>query len=287
MKGRISLLLALIFVFSPVGCARKTNETEARTDTLESLLLDLNGEDIGCIQWLIDIENRPSAGEVATIINSAMAHTVDREPMTPDGSETDVVWGLDIFIGDPNADGWSGDDAFHLYAGLTENLVEVFGGDNLPDGRIWVEDKALYQLIRTMMDTPDGEIDQRAYEAYKDSVDSYLAQAPDYVDGVTARRELIGFTLEAENEKLGAEVYTINDVCIVDPPEKAPQLLAGGAYVDSRLRIHGDGEAEQNNLVVVDGQPVGFVSWEFLNHGGLDQFSAKEELIAAVQGGNL
>lgn len=256
-------------------------------ETLEAFLANLKGEDIAHVSWFMHQESQPSNEEIALLLNAAAAHTVEHGEMTGNGSETDVIWSLDIYIGDPNAGGWSSDDALHLFANQEENIVEVFGGSNLPDGTLWVEDAPLYQLVRTVNDTPDSEIDQAAYEVYRTEVDGYLADMPAYYSGIGAdvHRELTGFTLAERNERLDAEVYRIACVCIVDPPEtgKVMQLLAGGAYIDSQMRVHEDGNGVNNLLVAVDGQPIGFTGWENLEYGSLDFFETREALIEAVR----
>lgn len=266
----------------------------AGAKTLEELLSVIRGEDFACVSWLVDTtaNPRPSDSEVAALLRNAADHlTPNRQALTLNGSDTDVIWSLDVYLGDPDAGGWSGDDALHLFAGLEENVVEIFGGANLPEGRVWAEDEALYQLVRTSMDTLDGEIDQEAYERYKPYVDQFLASLDDYSNwpdtGVTVRREVTSFHAEVRDERLGAALYPIGRVSIVDPPEQAPRLLAGGAYVDSRLRLHEDGNGTRGVLATVDGKSVGFVYYSFLEEDGLDNYETKEALIEAVQSGRV
>ena len=250
---------------------------------MQAFLAELHGDDIAEVDWLIDAENKPANTEVATLIRNAMKNgTVSYEPLTDDGYLT-VIWWLEIRIADKDT-GWDADDILYIRAGLDENVVLIDGGANLPEGPIWVKDEELYRLVRTSMDTPDNTtIDAAAFAAYRDIVDIYLAQVP-YASTIveSSRRELLGFYLAAEREDLGAKIYCINTVTIVEPAEKAPYLLAGGAYVDSQLRIHGDGES--NLLVVVDDEPVGFVNWMWLElDRGLENCRSKEDLIRAAQ----
>lgn len=256
-------------------------------ETLEAFLANLKGEDIAHVSWFMHQESQPSNEEIALLLNAAAAHTVEHGEMTGNGSETDVIWSLDIYIGDPNAGGWSSDDALHLFANQDENIVEIFGGANLPKGTVWVEDGPLYQMVRTVNDSPDGEIDHAAYARYKTEVDGYLSDMPVYYSTMDAdiHRELTGFSLKAENERLNAEIYCISCVCIVDPPEtqNVLRLMAGGSYIDSQMRVHEDGNGVNNLLVAVDGRAVGFINWENLEYGSMDQFETKEALIEAVQ----
>lgn len=263
--------------------------------TLEELLSIIQAEDIALVDWMVDTEvnPRPSDSEVAAILRGAADYlTRDHELLTVNGSATDVIWSLDIYLGDPGAGGWSGDDALYLFAGLEENVVEIFGGASLPEGRVWAEDETLYQLVRTSLDTPGGgEIDQEAYEKYRPCVEQFLASLDDYSGwpdaGVTVRRELTSFQAKARDERLGAALYPIGFVTIVDPPEQAPRLLAGGAFVDSRLCLHEDDSGTRGILVTVDGEAVGFAYYDFLWEDSLDNYETTEALIEAVRSGTI
>lgn len=301
----MALLLAFLVLAGALsGCGQRGEETAENTppqdalpdggavsqpETWETFLKNLEGDDIALVDWLVDVENKPSGDEVAALLRAAAAHPADRDGTPPDGS-SGVSWSLTVYIGDPGSESYDWDNALRLTAfSQEENLVEIRGGDHLPQGHAWVEDAPLYQLVRTMMDTPDGEIDQAAYELYKAEVDGYLADLPAYYSTIDAdiHRELTRFSLEAESERLNAQLYLIGCVCIVDPPEKAGQLLAGGAYIDSQMRVAEDGNGAYNILVAVDGRAVGFTGWESLEYGSLDQFETKEELIETVERGRL
>lgn len=258
-------------------------ETPAPAETLETLLAGLTAEEIGSVSWGGPNEC-VTAEELAPMLREAAKHTVDYDRLAANGA-TPSVWWLDFYVGDKGQDGYSGEYAVHLYAGLEENLVEVSAGGNLPEGRLCLEDKALYQRLRTQNDKPDGEIDQEAYAAYRETVDAYLARSLPEKDGVTFTRELTSFRQVAEAPELGALVYCVATVLSSNPPEKVLVTLSGGAYVDSQLRA--SGENEQNNLVVVDGVPIGFVSWGWLEFDGLTKYATAEELIATVKTGNL
>lgn len=248
-----------------------------------AFLKNLQGSDIANVGWLMERADEHSAEEIAALLRAATASIVSHDDLTLNGSATDIVWTLDMHVGDSDATEWSGEDALHLYAGLEEDVVEIFGGANLPEGRIHVKDHALYQLIRTMMDTPDpGVQDQAAYDAYESTIADFLAQSTYTADGSRVRQELTGFFLVAQNTAIGAKLYQVSSVGIVNPPEQAPQLLSGGAYVDSQLRIHGG--VLNNILVVVENTPIGFVNWEWLEiDKGLESCHTQEDLFDAVQ----
>lgn len=177
-----------------------------------------------------------------------------------------------------------------LYAGLTENLVEIdLEGGNWKD--LWVDDPELYQLVRTVNDQ-DYQIDREALAAYQEAVDAYLLATDDWANweeyGWEEPRvythELIGFRLVDQSQALNAQVYSIYDVYVTDPPEKAALYLAGGCYLDSQLRYHSvSSDPTGLFLVAVDGKAAGFAPWEWLHEdGGLAQYNSKEELLAGL-----
>jgi len=114
-----------------------------------------------------------------------------------------------------------------------------------------------------------------------------LGELTFYGDDIRVERKLYSFTFEYAVERLGAEVYYLQTVCIVDPAEEVGRLLIGGAYLDSQMRAfdtHGP-----SYLVVVDGEPLGFTYWDVAADGKLmktnmdgsrSEFESKEELIA-------
>lgn len=257
-------------------------------ETLAQLLTGLKAEDIGHISWTGAEENAPTEEELAGLVRSAMEHPLDHDGLTMNGSDSDVVWTLDFYLGEKDQSAWSGDDAIHLFTGLEENIVEIFGGNHLPSGRVWVEDEALYRRIRTQHDAPAGEIDEAAYAAYREGVEAYLDQMFPNLDerfpdeeGVTVSWTLTGFREVQARPELDAKVYEVGAVFTADPPERAPHIIAGGAYVDSKLRIHG---ALWANLLVTAGdRPLGFKSWEWLDiDGGLNQYDTVKALAADV-----
>lgn len=115
--------------------------------------------------------------------------------------------------------------------------------------------------IRSFLRVP---IDRAAYEKYRDFVEDHYDRDMEErnrrakMEGgwSTSGWELVYFQKEGENADLGLEVYRMEKVNTVDPPEMAPQCIAGGAWVDSQLRIHG-WDWKCTYLGVVDGEPVG------------------------------
>ena len=197
-----------------------------------------------------------------------------------------MVWTLDCYLAPKDQETYSGDDALYLQAGLEENVVEVFGGANLPGGRLHLESEALYQFLRTSLDTPD-DIDQEAYAACKALTDAYydarLAQVS--ADGGFVGWELTGFREADDEAALDARAYAISAAFYTDPPEGALRLLAGGMYVDSSLRAHGL-DWQRVYLVTIGGEPAWVLrqDWEGTeaDSDSLGGFASAEELLAAL-----
>lgn len=261
----------------------------AHRNTADQALLErlanLTAEDIGYVSWYGSNEP-PTAEELAELLRQAAEHPVDHDSLTLNGSATDVVWTLDCYLAPKDQETYSGDDALYLQAGLEENVVEVFGGANLPGGRLHLESEALYQLLRTSLDTPD-DIDQEAYAACKALTDAYydarLAQVS--ADGGFVGWELTGFREADDEAALDARAYAISAAFYTDPPEGALRLLAGGMYVDSSLRAHGL-DWQRVYLVTIGGEPAGVLrqDWEGTEADSdpLGGFSSTEALWAAL-----
>ena len=261
----------------------------AHRNTADQALLErltnLTAEDIGYVSWYGSNEP-PTAEELAELLRQAAEHPIDHDSLTLNGSATDVVWTLDCYLAPKDQETYSGDDALYLQAGLEENVVEVFGGANLPGGRLHLESEALYQLLRTSLDTPD-DIDQEAYAACKALTGAYydarLAQVS--ADGGFVGWELTGFREADDETALDARAYAISAAFYTDPPEGALRLLAGGMYVDSSLRAHGL-DWQRVYLVTIGGEPAGVLrqDWEGTeaDSDSLGGFASVEELRAAL-----
>ena len=261
----------------------------AHRNTADQALLErlanLTAEDIGYVSWYGSNEP-PTAEELAELLRQAAEHPIDHDSLTLNGSATDVVWTLDCYLAPKDQETYSGDDALYLQAGLEENVVEVFGGANLPGGRLHLESEALYQLLRTSLDTPD-DIDQEAYAACKALTDAYydarLAQVS--ADGGFVGWELTGFREADDEAALDARAYAISAAFYTDPPEGALRLLAGGMYVDSSLRAHGL-DWQRVYLVTIGGEPAGVLRQDWTgttaDNDPLGGFTSVEDLRAAL-----
>lgn len=242
--------------------------------TLRDYLLDLTPSEIGYVSWA-GVNEAPTAEALLPMVQRACEHPVETEPFLE-------YWNMEFYVGDRNAGTWNGDDAIHLRVGLTEPVIRISGGRNLPDGDLYAADEELYRLLRTMYDTKPRGVDEVAYALYRDWLDPLLTEPEVLPLAVRVDRELTGLTLADYSPTLNAQAYSLDIVWHVEPKEKAFDLIAGGALVDSELNIHGM-NASSRYLIVVDGQPVGFVGWWFLQNGTLDeQFQSRDALIEAV-----
>ena len=253
--------------------------TPASEPDWEGILVELQPEDILRIRSDL-MDQTLSPEELAPLVREAMGHPVEYR-VKENGD--DQIWSLHLTL---RVGGDWRDGETTLYAGLEEDLV----GISLPDKFFWVEDAALYRPVRTSMDTPP-DIDQAAYEDYGDFIrahyDRDMAQRNQQAEeglpgdpGWTASGwELHVLRLAAEREDLGVWVYDLRAVNYLDPLELAPYRVAGGAYVDSRLAIHG-WDWKYTYLAVVDGETVGvFYLTEELD---MDQFTTRQEFLDMV-----
>ena len=224
-------------------------------DLLLELLAGLEGTDIGSVSWY-GSNQEPDAGMLATLLREGAERSV---PAPTDAPYATTVWILDCYLAPAGQDTYSSDDALHLTAGLAENVVEVFGGGHLPGGRVWLESGELYQLLRTSCDS-EGVINETYYEKYRDLVDGYYdSQLEEVRDSGYVSWELTEFAGvlgTTKEDGKGAVAFRMKAAFRTDPPELAPQQLAGGAYVDSQLRVHGL-DWQSVYLVALDDEPVG------------------------------
>jgi len=238
--------------------------------SIQEYLSDLMAMDIKSISWPVDTGDHPTKQEVVSALKSAARKGTEE---APNGAEGPMLWYLELHT----TTQWSPDDTIYLYAGLEENLVKLVTGDHLPGNTFWMKDEALYQLIRTSMDTPDGPIDEVAYTKYQSTIDLFVNSFATSPAGITRQPQLNKFYLCAENTALNAQAYAVDVLGIVTPAEKAYVLLAGGQYVDSQLRIHSLNS--DSCLVVLDGQVKGFYSREWVEDN-LASYESKLDLLA-------
>ena len=204
---------------------------------LSEFLKTLQYEDIGHMDWVMG--DSITAKDVVTALNSAASNLVQHEPMN---FGTTKFWSLDLFVGDPNATGWSGKDGIHLYAGLEENIVEISTGENLPRGPIWVESAELYSFVRHSSDYEEI-IDEAAFAQFETILRSQMdkmlvsmsASLGDYTGYELTRFNRI-WRYETQSGSI-VELYDFNYALL---PETIESIVwAGGMYLDSQLRVQG------------------------------------------------
>lgn len=136
---------------------------------------------------------------------------------------------------------------------------EATGRDGLPAGTLYLENQELFQLVRTSSDY-EGFINETYYEKYQDIVDGYfdsrLEEVKDagYVSWELS--EFLGVLGTTKQDGKGVVAFQMKAAFSTDPPELAPDRIAGGAYVDSQLRVHGL-DWQNVYLVTLDGEPMG------------------------------
>lgn len=220
--------------------------------SLTALLTGLQKGDVGEYTWGGQEETYICPDDLAELLRTAAASPLERDSLGEN-----ILWTLDVPI--IPAGNYSGRGTLHLSAGLEENVVEVSGRDGLPAGTLYLENQELYQLVRTSSDY-GGFINETYYEKYQDIVDGYfdsrLEEVKDagYVSWELS--EFLGVLGTTKQDGKGAIAFRMKAAFSTDPPELAPDRIAGGAYVDSQLRAHGL-DWQNVYLVTLDGEPMG------------------------------
>ena len=241
-------------------------EKETLTDVLETL----QSVDISLVEQNL---SRGAVLDTQTLVNA-----LNRVSQIADPSEDtiDYVWHANVLLKEERLY----DCCITLKAGMQENLVEI----SLGKERICVLDEELYWMVRRNQNVQTLGIDWEAYDKYRPYVDACLKPEWEVMDGIMEQvsLELAGFRCMHSSEAIGAELYEIEVVVNADSIEAARYFCAGGAFIDSRLGVHGIGAYKY--LVVVDGEPAGYSDWSIF-YGPEDQgrfeekFCTKEALI--------
>lgn len=253
------------------------DSNEEKQDSWESFLSSIQGEDIGNPGWSIYREN-PTNEELAQYLQNAASCQTD----SSEEAFGDVIWTLDMYVDAPPDDELDYEHLLSLTAGFQENLVRIWGGDTLPDGIFYVDDSELYWLVRSINDS-DTFIDEAALSAYQDTIDQYIAYEQSRINNPAITVELLSVKERVNQSDIGVEVYTIGTVWTSDSPEELLKSMAGGAYFDSQLRLHPDGNAAMSSMLVINKTPVGFISWEALDEIESQDFSSGEELLNSMK----
>lgn len=220
--------------------------------SLSALLTGLQKGEVGEYTWRGLDDQYIYPDDLAELLRTAAASPLERDSLGEN-----ILWSLDVPI--IPAANYSGRGILHLSAGLEENVVEVSGRDGLPAGTLYLENQKLYQLVRTGRDY-EGFINETYYEKYRDIVDNYfdsrLEEVKDagYVSWELS--EFLGVLGTTKQDGKGVVAFQMKAAFSTDPPELAPDRIAGGAYVDSQFRAHGL-DWQNVYLVTLDGEPMG------------------------------
>lgn len=296
-KGHFSFLIVLLLCISLAGCKAETPGKGAEEETAdagqtvtgsnsnneeeqvswESFLASIQAEDIGYPSWSINRTN-PTDEELAQYLQNAASCQTD----SSEEAFGDVIWTLDMYVDAPPDDELDYEHLLSLTAGFQENLVGIWGGSALPDGKIYVDDSELYWLVRTINDT-DAHIDEDALSAYQATIDQYIAEEQSRINDPAITVELLSVKERVAQSDIGVEVYSIGTVWTSDSPEALLKSMAGGAYFDSQLRLHPGGNSSMSYMLVIDKTPVGFLTWEALEEIESQDFTSGEELLNSIK----
>lgn len=295
-KKCFTFLVALLFCISLAGCRAEapgkgmeeetadadqtvtgSNSDQEEQVSWESFLASIQVEDIGYPSWSINRTN-PTDEELAQYLQNAASRQTDYSA----DRFGDIVWTLYMYVDAPQEDALDEKHQLNLEAGFQENLVGIWGGSALPDGKIYVDDSELYWLVRTINDS-DAHIDEDALSAYQAAIDQYIVEEQICIHDPSITAELLSVKECFERSDIGVEVYSIGTVWTSDSPEALLKGMAGGAYIDSELRLHPDGNSSMSYMLVINKTPVGFLSWEVLEEIESQDFASGEELLNSIK----
>lgn len=253
------------------------NKNSEEQVSWESFLASIHAEDIGYPNWPINRTN-PTDEELAQYLQNAASCQTDYSA----DRFGDIIWTLNMYVDAPPEDELDAKHQLSLEAGFQENLVGIWGGSALPDGKIYVDNSELYWLVRTINDT-DAYIDQDVLSAYQVTIEQYIAEEQSRINNPAITVELLSLKERVDRSDIDVDVYTIGTVWTSDTPEALLKSMAGGAYFDSELRLHPDGNSSMSYMLVIDKTPVGFLTWEALEEIESQEFTSGEELLNSIK----
>ncbi len=262
MKKMRTLSFCFFICFALVGCSFNTQtDTQSNKGSVvwETFLSSIQGGDIRNPSWSIYREN-PTNDEIAQYLRDSAACQTNSSDETF-GSH---IWTLDMYVNAPSEDEWDYDHILILSAGFQEDLVRISGGDALPEGIFYVEDSELYWMVRCINDY-ETSIDASALSTYQNIIEAYIAEEKIKYDNPAVKVDLVSLKERINRSDIGVVAYSIGIVLTSDTLEDLMLYMAGGAYFDSLLRLHPDGNSARSTMLVINGTPVGFLSWEALD----------------------
>ncbi len=243
-KPRTAVAAAIVVVLAAalcIGCTftgAKKDETAAEPDTIAGYMAAITADDI--TDW--DVAQYPNItlGRLVTAMNDAAAYEITAEEALGYGQDGQM-WSISV-----PTDGHELMLSCGNLGGIVHviDLSAVLSSDAVPPERLeaYFRHDTLYDLVRHSRDY-DEFIDQASYEEFKPQIDAVMQQTLDNYatnPGKFTAYQLTRFTKVwqyATGDGNRADVYRF-DYALV--PEKPLEIgWAGGAYLDSQMRMQG------------------------------------------------
>lgn len=243
-KPRTAVTAAIAVVLAAalcIGCTftgAKKDETAAEPDTIAGYMAAITADDI--TDW--DVAQYPNItlGRLVTAMNDAAAYEITAEEALGYGQDGQM-WSISV-----PTDGHELMLSCGNLGGIVHviDLSAVLSSDAVPPERLeaYFRHDTLYDLVRHSRDY-DEFIDQASYEEFKPQIDAVMQQTLDNYatnPGKFTANQLTRFTKVwqyATGDGNRADVYRF-DYALV--PEKPLEIgWAGGAYLDSQMRMQG------------------------------------------------
>lgn len=233
--------------FDPMG--REDSDRRAYLKPLYDAdeLSAMEGEE-ALVTWLATLRpaevsctnDNVSIGTIVAALNEAPVRTTVVH--TSFGHTEDAFWSLTLYVDFDGSAKKSTENAINLYAGLTENIVEISCGESLPQGCIWLEDETLYQIVRHSKDYEEI-IDENAFSLFETiltkQMETHLASMSENL-GNYIGYELTRFNCVWRYENPDGSVVELYDFDYALLPESIESITwAGGMRLDSQLRVQG------------------------------------------------
>ncbi len=243
-KPRTAVAAAIVVVLAAALCiactftGAKKDETAAEPDTIAGYMAAITADDI--TDW--DVAQYPNItlGRLVTAMNGAAAHEITAEEALGYGQDGQM-WSISV-----PTDGHELMLSCGNLGGIVHviDLSAVLSSDAVPPERLeaYFRHDTLYDLVRHSRDY-DEFIDQASYEEFKPQIDAVMQQTLDNYatnPGKFTAYQLTRFTKVwqyATGDGNRADVYRFDYALM---PEKPLEIgWAGGAYLDSQMRMQG------------------------------------------------